>query len=190
MSYISGRLADYTTRPFTPAPPAPEAPDLPDTHKMALMMLRRRMGNDLAGKVLAHCEEMSFPEPAPSDWAFLLRTGYIVRQKWLVLTPRGLAVQTTIAADWAKKFKIHHLQTRRERGIGTWGSCTCGSFFASSKDRDFGAGVVGAAFAKHLADVAADPDGSIRKAREDALFERCAELGAEAWAKFQERRHG
>lgn len=193
MSYISARLADYTTKPFTPAPPAPEAPDLPDAQKMALLMLRRRMGNDLAAKVLSHCEEMSFPEPEPSDWAILIRTGFICRQKmpkglrtWLVLTPRGLTAQTTIAADLARKFKIHHLQSRRERGVGTWGSCTCGSFFASSKDRDFGVGVVGRAFAQHLADEERDPGGVARQAREAAIFERVAEMGAQAWRKFKE----
>jgi len=186
-------LADFQSRPFVPAPPAPFAPDLTDSQKMALLMLRRRMGNELAGKVLDHCEEMSFPEPEPGDWASLIREGYICRQKmpkgtrtWLVLTPRGLAVQASIAADLARKFKIHHITIQRTRGFGASARCCCGHWSATAPDRDYGESRLAREGANHVAELTADPDAiEKRRARMDVIFARVAAAGEEARARFE-----
>jgi hypothetical protein len=156
-------------------------PDIPDGQKFALLLLRSRMGNDLAKLIVAHLEEMSLPRPEKSDWRTLIEIGYLTRrprqddptQTYLAMTPRGLAAQARIAADWAVKFRLHHVTYTRTKGVGTHASCCCGRWSQSAGNSDAAEHMLMRKGAEHVDRMRADPDYD-ETAATDRAFARLA----------------
>jgi hypothetical protein len=196
MSYITARLAGIHTKPPASAPITEAvyrtgeemAADLNDAQRYGLLVVR---GGEAAGKLRAVMDAMGWPAPGDADWHGLRRLGLVQRRRdslYHDLLPKGLTAATAITRDLCRKFNVHVLYVQeRKPGVARNGHCSCGLMRHTEIHGTDGR--VEAKFSHHVAQMRRDPGGYESERRQQAIIDSVAEMGAEAWHQFQERRH-